>query len=149
MKALASYLADARARVDAVLASVSSGDGVVRYSLLGEGKRLRPTLVFASHEALRGSSNRYKSWEVVDPEKWVPDGYACIRVDSRGAGRSPGYLCHNNARETSDIYQCIEWAAKQPWCSGKVRMNCISYYASNQWRAASMQPPHLAAICVW
>jgi len=100
-------------------------------------------------DAVAGSSNRYQNWEVVDPEKWVPDGYVCIRVDSRGAGRSPGYLCHNNARETRDIYECIEWAARQPWCSGKVGMNGISYYASNQWRAAAVQPPHLAAICVW
>ena len=36
-----------------------------------------------------GSSNLYQSWEVVDPEKWVPHGYACVRVDSRGAGCSP------------------------------------------------------------
>jgi uncharacterized protein len=100
-------------------------------------------------DAVGGSSNRYQNWEVVDPEKWVPDGYACVRVDSRGAGRSPGYLCHNNARETRDIYECIEWAAAQPWCSGKVGMNGISYYASNQWRAAAVKPPHLAAICVW
>jgi predicted acyl esterase len=100
-------------------------------------------------DALAGSSNRYQNWEVVDPEKWVPDGYAVIRVDSRGAGRSPGYLCHNNARETKDIYLCIEWAAAQPWCSGKVGMSGISYYASNQWRAAAAKPPHLAAICAW
>jgi predicted acyl esterase len=100
-------------------------------------------------DVLAGSSNRYQNWEVVDPEKWVPDGYACIRVDSRGAGRSPGFLCHNGARETKDIYNCVEWAAKQPWCSGKVGMNGISYYASNQWRAAAAKPPHLAAICVW
>jgi len=100
-------------------------------------------------DAVAGSSNRYQNWEVVDPEKWVPDGYVCVRVDSRGAGRSPGYLCHNNARETRDLYECIEWAAAQPWCSGKVGMNGISYYASNQWRAAAVQPPHLAAICVW
>ena len=100
-------------------------------------------------DALAGSSNRYQNWEVVDPEKWVPDGYAVIRVDSRGAGRSPGYLCHNNVRETRDIYLCVEWAAVQPWCSGKVGMNGISYYASNQWRAAAAKPPHLAAICAW
>jgi predicted acyl esterase len=100
-------------------------------------------------DALAGSSNRYQNWEVADPEKWVPDGYVCVRVDSRGAGRSPGYLCHNNARETRDIYECIEWAAAQPWSSGRVGMNGISYYASNQWRAAALQPPHLAAICVW
>ncbi len=100
-------------------------------------------------DALAGSSNKYQSWEVVDPEKWVPDGYVCVRVDSRGAGRSPGFLCHNDARETRDIALCIEWAAAQAWSSGKVGMNGISYYASNQWRAAAVQPPQLAAICVW
>ncbi len=100
-------------------------------------------------DALAGSSNKYQNWEVVDPEKWVPEGYAIVRVDSRGAGRSPGYLCHNNARETRDLHLCIEWAAAQKWCSGKIGMNGISYYASNQWRAAATQPPHLAAICAW
>src|ERR1700716_2515617 len=59
-------------------------------------------------DALAGSSNKYQNWEVVDPEKWVPDGYAIVRVDSRGAGRSPGYLCHNNVRETRDLHDCIE-----------------------------------------
>ena len=100
-------------------------------------------------DAVAGSTNKYQAWEVIDPEKWVPDGYVCVRVDSRGAGRSPGYLCHNDARETKDFHDCIEWAAAQPWCSGKVGLNGISYYASNQWRAAATQPPHLAAICVW
>ena len=38
-------------------AAGTTGDEVVRYSLLGEGKRLRPTLVFATHEALNGSSS--------------------------------------------------------------------------------------------
>jgi predicted acyl esterase len=100
-------------------------------------------------DAVSGTTNKYANWEVVDPEKWVPDGYACVRVDSRGAGRSPGYLDHNNARENRDFYNCIEWTAAQPWCSGKVGLNGISYYASSQWRAAALQPPHLAAICVW
>jgi predicted acyl esterase len=100
-------------------------------------------------DAVSGSTNRYANWEVVDPEKWVPDGYVCVRVDSRGAGRSPGYLSHNDARENRDFHDCIEWAAAQPWCSGKVGLNGISYYASSQWRAAALQPPHLAAMCVW
>jgi predicted acyl esterase len=100
-------------------------------------------------DAVAGTSNKYQSWEVVDPEKWVPDGYAVVRVDSRGAGRSPGYLAHNNKRENDDFHQCIEWAAVQPWCSGKVGLNGISYFGASQWRAAATQPPHLAAICVW
>ncbi len=96
-----------------------------------------------------GSSSKYQNWEVVDPEKWVPDGYACVRVDSRGAGRSPGYIDHFSPRETKDFYDCIEWAGMQPWSSGKVGLNGISYYAINQWHVASLQPPHLAVMCVW
>ncbi|HZA49688.1 MAG TPA: CocE/NonD family hydrolase [Myxococcaceae bacterium] len=96
-----------------------------------------------------GSTNKYQNWEVVDPEKWVPDGYAIVRVDSRGAGRSPGYLDVWSAREAQDISQCIEWAAAQPWSTGKIGMNGISYLAMNQWQVASLQPPHLAAICAW
>ena len=96
-----------------------------------------------------GSSNLYQSWEVVDPEKWVPAGYACVRVDSRGAGCSPGYIDPFSPREARDFYQCIEWAGVQPWSNGKVGLNGISYYAINQWHVASLQPPHLAALCVW
>jgi hypothetical protein len=79
----------------------------------------------------------------------VPDGYACVRVDSRGAGRSPGFLDPWSPREARDVHDCVEWAAAQPWCNGRVGMCGISYYAMNQWRAAALQPPHLAAICVW
>src|SRR6266566_1468813 len=106
-------------------------------------------LTKAAPEVLQGSTNRYQNWELVDPEKWVPDGYACVRVDSRGAGRSPGFLDVWSPRETQDLYQCIEWAGTQPWSNGKVGINGISYYAMNQWQAAASQPPHLAAICVW
>ncbi len=100
-------------------------------------------------DVAHGSSNLYQSWEVVDPEKWVPHGYACVRVDSRGAGRSPGFIDHFSPRETKDLYHCIEWAAVQPWSSGKIGLNGISYYAMNQWHVASLQPPHLAALCIW
>ena len=100
-------------------------------------------------DVMAGSSNKYQSWEVCDPEKWVPDGYVCVRVDSRGCGRSPGYVEHWSPRETQDFYNCIEWAGVQPWSNGKVGLSGISYYAINQWQVASMQPKHLAAICVW
>jgi predicted acyl esterase len=96
-----------------------------------------------------GSSNRYQNWEVVDPEKWVPDGYACVRVDSRGAGRSPGVLDVWSPRETKDLHDCIEWAAEQPWSTGRVGLCGISYYAMNEYQAAATQPSHLAAICPW
>src|SRR5256885_4457397 len=100
-------------------------------------------------DAVAGSSNKYQCWELVDPEKWVPDGYACLRVDSRGAGRSPGVIDIWSAREARDFYHCIEWAGVQPWSSGKVGLNGISYYATNQWQVGALRPPHLAALCVW
>lgn len=96
-----------------------------------------------------GSSNLYQSWEVVDPEKWVPHDYACVRVDSRGCGCSPGYIDHWSPRETKDFHDCIEWAAAQDWSNGKIGLSGISYYAINQWHVAGLQPPHLAAMCVW
>jgi predicted acyl esterase len=99
-------------------------------------------------EVTEGSTNKYQNWETVDPEKWVPDGYACVRVDSRGAGRSPGYLDPWSPRETRDFYECIEWAGTQPWSNGKVGLSGISYYAMNQWHVAALQPPHLTAMLV-
>ncbi|MGA8966153.1 MAG: CocE/NonD family hydrolase, partial [Pseudolabrys sp.] len=100
-------------------------------------------------DVMAGSTNKYQSWEICDPEKWVPDGYVCVRVDSRGCGRSPGYVEHWSPRETKDFYNCIEWAGVQPWSNSKIGLSGISYYAINQWQVAAMQPKHLAAICVW
>ena len=54
-----------------------------------------------------GSTNIHQAWEVADPEKWVPRGYILIRVDSRGAGRSPGFLEVFARRETLDFAQCL------------------------------------------
>jgi predicted acyl esterase len=100
-------------------------------------------------DVLEGSTNKYQNWEVPDPEKWVHHGYACVRVDSRGAGRSAGIIDPRSPRETRDLYLCIEWAGTQPWSNGKVGLLGISYYARNQWTVASLQPPHLAAMLPW
>ena len=43
-------------------------------------------------DVLAGSTNKYQTWEALDPEKWVPDGYVCVRVDSRGAGPVAGRI---------------------------------------------------------
>lgn len=92
------------------------------------------------------TSGRYLRWEIVDPERWVPDGYVVIQVDSRGSGKSPGYLEPRSAREIQDYYEAIEWAGTQAWSNGRVGLIGISYYAFTQWAVAALQPPHLAAI---
>ena len=89
------------------------------------------------------------TWETNDPELWVPYGYACVRMDVPGAGKSPGKLDCYSPIEARATYDAIEWAAAQPWCNGKVALMGISYLAIIQWRVAAEQPPHLTCICPW
>ena len=84
-----------------------------------------------------------------DPEKFVPEGYAVVRIDTRGAGRSPGFLDIWSLREARDYAICIEWAARQAWSSGKIGLSGISYLAMNQWQVAALEPPHLSAMFVF
>ncbi len=96
-----------------------------------------------------GSSGRWLRWEMIDPERWVPHGYAVVAIDGRGSGKSPGYLDPLSPRETQDYCDAIAWAARQPWSTGKVGLIGISYFAMKQWQVAAMQPPALAAIVPW
>ena len=98
---------------------------------------------------LEEKANPYMNWETVNPEWWVPRGYACMRLDSRGAGRSPGKSEPSSLQEALDTYDAIEWAAKREWSSGNVGMMGISYHASSQWRAANLNPPSLKCIMPW
>ena len=77
-------------------------------------------------EVMNGSSGAYQAWEYPDPERWVPLGYACARVDTRGTGASPGDVDFFSPQETRDLYTAVEWAGTQPWSSGKVGMLGIS-----------------------
>ncbi|MDD9944146.1 MAG: CocE/NonD family hydrolase [Myxococcales bacterium] len=88
-------------------------------------------------------------WETVNPDWWVPHGYVVIRIDARGTGKSPGRPSMLSMREAQDFYDAVEWAAAQPYSSGKVAVMGISYFAMNAWRVASLNPPHLAAIVPW
>jgi predicted acyl esterase len=98
---------------------------------------------------LEEKPNPLMNWETVNPHWWVPKGYAAVRVDGRGSGKSPGECEPWSLAESIDLYDAIEWAAAQPWCSGKVGLCGISYFAINQWFVANHQPPSLAAIIPW
>lgn len=115
---------------------------------VGFASQLR-SLLTEHPEVAASSSTAYQVWEYPDPERWVPAGYVCVRIDTRGAGASEGAIDFFSPRETQDLYDSIEWAAAQPWSNGKVGLLGISYLASNQWQVAELAPPHLAAICPW
>ena len=100
-------------------------------------------------DTLEEKATPHMNWETVTPEWWVPRGYAAVRVDGRGSGRSPGQCEPWSHAEAIDFYDAIEWAAAQPWCNGAVGLSGISYYAINQWFVANLQPPSLRAIIPW
>lgn len=77
---------------------------------------------------------------------YVDQGYAVVRMDVRGTGRSGGEYRVLDAHEQADLYDVVEWIAKQPWSSGKVGGLGQSYYARSQWAMATQAPPHLACI---
>jgi geranylgeranyl diphosphate synthase, type II len=117
LKALARYLADARSRVDSVLAAATTEDEVVRYSLLGEGKRLRPTLVFAAHEALSGSSSAgvaelAAAVEVVHAYSLVHDDLPCMDNDDLRRGRPTAHRAFDVPRATRAGYDMVALAAQ-------------------------------------
>jgi len=72
-------------------------------------------------------------------------GFAFLAVNSRGRGGSTGTFrpFRDDAR---DGHHAVEWAAKQPWCDGRVVMSGGSYAGFTQWAAASQNPRGLAAI---
>lgn len=71
-------------------------------------------MVKAHPEILVGTSGKHQVWEVADPEHWVPFGYALVRVDARGLGRSPGFVDSFASQETRDFHESIEWPGPSP-----------------------------------
>lgn len=136
--------------------SAAPGPVIMSYGCYAKGQAFQEayaaqwnSMVEEFPEIAQGTTNKYQCWELADPEKWVPHGYAVLRIDSRGAGWSEGVQDLWSAREVRDYYESIEWAATQPWCDGNVGLLGISYYAANQWLVAAERPPHLKAIIPW
>ena len=93
--------------------------------------------------------SEWTGWEAPDPAVWVARGYAVVNADLRGAGTSDGVGTLLSAQESDDVHDLIEWAAAQPWSTGRVGLLGVSYLAITQYGAAATHPPHLAAICPW
>jgi predicted acyl esterase len=95
------------------------------------------------------SFSAWTSWEAPDPAHWVPRGYVLVNCDLRGSGTSDGVGDLLSPAESEDYHDLIEWAGAQPWSTGKVGLNGVSYLALSQYGAAATHPPSLAAICPW
>jgi predicted acyl esterase len=98
---------------------------------------------------LEEKPNPHMNWETVNPLWWVPRGYAAVRVDTRGSGKSPGITDPFSLQEALDFHDAIEWSARQAWCSGRVATTGISYFAMTQWLVGNLKPPSLKAMIPW
>ena len=83
--------------------------------------------------------------QMLDPIKSAKSGYAFLIQDTRGRYTSEG-IFDVFANEINDGYDTIEWAAVQPWSTGKIGMCGASYVGATQWLAAISHPPHLVTI---
>lgn len=78
----------------------------------------------------------------------VARGYAVVIPDPRGVGKSEGgpITGLDELHNPNDIYDLIEWVAKQPWCNGNVGMIGPSSYSFSQLLIAQNPPSALKAI---
>ena len=93
--------------------------------------------------------SRLTGFESPDPVYWVQQGYAVVQADVRGKYKSEGQAGVLRQQDAEDYYDLIEWAASQPWCTGRVGLMGVSYLCMSQWYVAALKPPHLRAIVPW
>jgi len=79
-------------------------------------------------------------------ETLAKHGYVVLVQDTRGRHHSQGVFEKYYSSDAYDGYDTVEWAAKQPFCDGKVGMYGTSYAAHTQADASKLAPPHLRAL---
>jgi uncharacterized protein len=74
-------------------------------------------------------------------------GMGTLMVDIRGTGASEGVSRGPfGEQEAKDGFEVVEWAASQPWCTGRVGMWGVSYPGLTSLATAALSPPSLKAI---
>ncbi|MEV0117351.1 CocE/NonD family hydrolase, partial [Streptomyces sp. NPDC050844] len=91
-----------------------------------------------------GPSARFK--DLVEEGDLLDRGYALVQVDLRGFGGSTGCLDYMGKGEQADVKAAIDWAAKQPWSTGKVGMYGKSYDATTALVGNNLDQDALKAV---
>jgi predicted acyl esterase len=91
-----------------------------------------------------GPSARF--YDFIEGAKLMERGYTWVQVDLRGFGGSSGCLDWGGPGEQADVKAAVEWAAAQPWSTGKVGMYGKSYDGVTGLIGIAQQPKGLAAV---
>lgn len=94
--------------------------------------------------ATPGPSPRFN--DLIEGAKLFERGYTVILVDLRGSGGSSGCLDILGPGEQADITAAVEWAAAQPWSTGRVGMYGKSYDGNTGMAGAALRPKGLEAV---
>ncbi|HEX2239549.1 MAG TPA: CocE/NonD family hydrolase [Actinomycetota bacterium] len=86
--------------------------------------------------------------ELFDHAGWMKGRWAYVQVDVRGFGGSGGCFNYYMPTEAEDVKVAVEWAAEQPWSTGRVGMWGKSYDAAQQVLALGKEPRGLAASVI-
>uniref|UniRef100_A0A7S3NPE5 Xaa-Pro dipeptidyl-peptidase C-terminal domain-containing protein n=1 Tax=Aureoumbra lagunensis TaxID=44058 RepID=A0A7S3NPE5_9STRA len=95
------------------------------------------------------------SWESPDPNFWVQNGYALVNLNLPGYGSSGGKPSVLSYHQSKCYYEAIEYIGAQPWCTGSVGLNGVSFLAISQFHVAACKeynftaPPCLKCISPW
>jgi putative CocE/NonD family hydrolase len=78
---------------------------------------------------------------------WIGRGYALVSADVRGTGASFGQWYYPWAeQEVKDLGALVQWAARQPWSTGRVGTYGTSYTGNTAQLAAAYGGPALKAM---
>ncbi|MFD0362598.1 CocE/NonD family hydrolase [Nocardia sp. GCM10030253] len=102
----------------------------------------RAHLAYLSHPRLEDGP----SIENLPVDMFVQAGYTYVIVDLRGFAGSSGCPDYAGPGERSDVTTAVEWAASQPWSTGKVGMVGVSYEARTGMMGLAAKPKGLAAV---
>jgi hypothetical protein len=91
-----------------------------------------------------GPSNRF--YDFLDLSGVLTKGYSYVMVDLPGFGGSAGCNDWGGTREQLGVRAAVEWAASQPWSSGKVALLGKSYDGWTGLMGIGQQPEGLAAV---
>jgi putative CocE/NonD family hydrolase len=91
-----------------------------------------------------GRSPYPDNFVLLNPLFAADNGFAVVVQDVRGRGGSGG--SYRPFDEGEDGYDTVQWAASQPWSTGRVGSFGSSYMAATALQAATAAPPALAAF---
>ena len=95
---------------------------------------------------LNGTGPNPRFYDFLDVTGALTKGYTFAYVDLPGNGGSGGCNDWGGAREQDAVRAAVEWAASQPWSTGKVALLGKSYDGWTGLMGVAEQPKGLAAV---